>query len=328
MKINGEIWVVAEQRQGKLIRITLELLGRALSLAAETEADVGVVIMGNKTDSLCRELAQKGADRLYCVENDSLEHFNPELYSRIVSELAREYKPRIILLGATVQGSAVSPAVAAKLGSGLTAHCCEVSLAKQGRLLQVVPSLEGYYVFVSHQYPEMATISPGVLPLLSLEKAGKGEIVQKELSSLSGYQDVKTKVISLKKSEKPAVSLEDAEVIVAGGAGVGSDGWAMLHELAEVLGGVVGATRPAVDEGWIDHERLIGQSGKSVSPRLYIAVGISGDPLHLSGLREPEMFFAINKNPKATIFQFADYGVVADYKKILPLLIETAGRKL
>ena len=327
MTRNGEIWVVAEQRQGELMRITLELLGRARSLAAETGADVGVVVMGKEADSLCHELAQKGADRLYCVQDEALEHFNPELCSRVVTELAKEFAPRVILLGATIQGSAISSSVAAKLKTGLTAHCCEVSFSEEGRLRQVVPSLEGYYVFTSHEYPEMATVSPGVLPLLPLEEAGKGEMVKKDLSSVLGSKEVKTRVLSFKKSEKPAVSLEDAEVIVAGGAGVGSTGWPMLEELAQALGGVVGATRPAVDEGWVDHGRLIGQSGKNVSPKLYIGLGISGDPLHLSGLREPELFFAINKNPKATIFQFAQYGIVADYKKVLPLLIDAVKGK-
>lgn len=326
MSKDGEIWVIAEQRQGVLMRITLELLGRALSLAAEVGANVGVVVLGNDTGLLCRELAQKGSDRLYCVEDDSLEHFNPELHGRIVAGLAGEFKPRVILLGATARGSAVSSAVAARLRTGLTAHCCEVNFSGQGRLRQVVPSLEGYYVFVSRRYPEMASISPGVLPLLPLENAGKGEIIKKDLSAICGSHEAGIKVLSFSRSEKPAVSLEDAEVIVAGGAGVGSDGWSMIEDLAEALGGVVGATRPAVDEGWVDHERLIGQSGKNVSPRLYIAVGISGDPLHLSGLKEQELFLAINKNPKAPIFRFAHYGIVADYKKVLPLLIEAVGR--
>ncbi len=324
MSKNREIWVVAEQRQGELKRITLELLGRALSLAEEKGSQVGVLLMGKSNDNLCRELAQKGADRIYSIEGDVLELYNPELYSRVVAGLAKEFEPGVILLGATVQGSAVSSSVAATLRTGLTAHCCDLSFSEEGRLRQVVPSLEGYYVFVSHSYPEMASVSPGVFPLLPLEEAGKGEVVNRELSSIEGCLEIKTSVLSFEKSVKDAVSLEDAEIIVAGGAGVGSAGWSMVEDLAEALGGVVGATRPAVDEGWIGHERLIGQSGKNVSPKLFVAVGVSGDPLHLSGVREPELFFAINKNEKAAIFQFADYGVVGDYRKVLPLLIEAA----
>ena len=318
-----EIWIIAEHQAGALRRNTLELLAGGQKLAGESAAPLGVILAGGRgTRELAGQLARYGADSIYCLEHPALESAHPELLSRVIAAAAGKYQPAAILLGATVKGAELAAATAARLRTGLTAHCCELSFNAGGRLRQVVPSLEGFCVFLSRGEPQMATISPGAWPLAEKPVPGKGKIIAVPLESLIEAGSLENRIHSSAVPVKPGVKLQESPVIVAGGMGVGSSGWPLLEELARLLGGVVGATRPAVDEGWAGHDQLIGQSGRTVSPRLYIAAGISGDPLHMSGVKKPGLSIAINKDRHAPIFKHVDYAVIGDCRLILLSMIE------
>lgn len=317
------IWVFAEQRGGELHGVSLELLGKANELAQGIGCEVTAVLLGHNITSYAKTLVNHGADIVLVADDPLLNHYRVLPYSYVIEYLIKEYQPEMLLMGATAMGVELAPRVAAKLRTGLSAHCVDLKLDREGKLLQVVPGWEGGVIATiacPAQRPQMATVMPGIMRALSpTEKTG--QIIEVKVSL--NDKDLGPEVLEVK-TEKPAGRpLEQAEVVVAGGWGVGNEeGWKTIEQLADVLGGSVGATRPAVDEGWADEGQMIGQSGKTVRPTLYIAVGISGLMHHVVGMEQSKEIISINTDANADIFEVSDVIVVEDFKKVVPRLIK------
>ena len=317
------IWVFAEQRGGELHGVSLELLGKANELAQGIGCAVTAVLLGHNITSHAKTLVNHGADIVLVADDPLLKHYRVLPYSYVIEYLIKEYQPEVLLMGATAMGVELAPRVAAKLKTGLSAHCIDLKLDREGKLLQVVPGWEGGVIATiacpAHR-PQMATVMPGMMRALSpTEKTG--QIIEVKVSLTD--KNLGPEVLEVK-TEKPAGRpLEQAEVVVAGGWGVGNEeGWKTIEQLADVLGGSVGATRPAVDEGWAEEGQMIGQSGKTVRPTLYIAVGISGVMHHVVGMDQSKEIISINTDANADIFEVSDVIVVEDFKKVVPKLIK------
>lgn len=318
-KGNG-VWVFSQIIDGEVAGVTLELLGEGRRLADLLSVQLTAVLPGFKVGSHAETLVAAGADRVLLLDDAALMYYHSGNYGQCLEELARRHEPQVFLFGATQTGKDLAAVLAARLKTGLTAHCAALEIDEDRRLRQIVPAFGGRCVFISRRWPQMSTVVAGVFPKPVLDFNRQGEILE---ISCTGLTNSAVKVVDFKASPPLQAKLAEAEVIVGAGAGIGDlEGYKLLEELAEQLGGVLGATRPMVDEGWAGEEQMIGQSGCSVHPKLYIAVGISGDPLHLSGVRDPDVFIAINKDPKANIFRHAHYGVVADYRLVIPPLMD------
>jgi electron transfer flavoprotein alpha subunit len=319
------VWVVAEQRRGVLAPVTLELLGEARRLAGELAAPVAAVLLGHPVADLAPALLAAGAQKVYLAEHPALGDFLEEPYAAALTELAVKFQPEIILAGATYLGRAFIPRVAANLRTGLTADCTAFAIDPEKRLLlQTRPAFGGNImatIITPRTYPQMATARPGVFKARSPEAAPQGQIIPVELTSLAGPP--RSHFVATVAEIKERVPLGAAEVIVAGGRGLKeAKNFKLLEELADLLGGAVGATRGAVDAGWIPYAHQIGQTGKTVAPKLYIACGISGAAQHLVGMQSSDFIVAINKDPRAPIFGVADVGLVGDLFEIVPALIQ------
>lgn len=321
---NG-IWVFAEQRDGKLMPVVLELLGEARKLADGVGTEVSAVLCGENVEGLCADLFAYGADKVYLADAPELKNYTTDGYAKVIDEAIKMYKPEIVMYGATHIGRDLGPALAVKSGTGLTADCTQLELPAEDRQFRMTrPAFGGNLmatIMCPHHRPQMSTVRPGVMKKLENPQTGKqGEIVKLNVSFAEG--DIRTKVLEIVKTAKDAVSLTDAKVIVAGGMGVGSaEGFKLLEELAEKLGGIVAASRAAVDAGWIDKSRQVGQTGTTVKPQIYIACGISGAIQHIAGMQDSDYIIAINNNEAAPIFEVADYGMVGDLHKVIPELI-------
>ena len=319
------IWVFAEQRDGKLMPVVLELLGEARKLADGVGAEVSAVLCGENVEGLCADLFAYGADKVYLADAPELKNYTTDGYAKVIDEAIKMYKPEIVMYGATHIGRDLGPALAVKSGTGLTADCTQLELPAEDRQFRMTrPAFGGNLmatIMCPHHRPQMSTVRPGVMKKLENPQTGKqGEIVKLNVSFAEG--DIRTKVLEIVKTAKDAVSLTDAKVIVAGGMGVGSaEGFKLLEELAEKLGGIVAASRAAVDAGWIDKSRQVGQTGTTVKPQIYIACGISGAIQHIAGMQDSDYIIAINNNEAAPIFEVADYGMVGDLHKVIPELI-------
>lgn len=317
------VWVFAEQRDGKVASVALELLGIGRKLADDKSVELSAVLFGSN-ESEARELIKWGADRVYHCQSPIFDRFNDEPYSQLLSLLITEHKPEIVLAGATPVGRSFFPRVAARLRTGLTADCTSLSIEKEtGNLLQVRPAFGGNImatIVCPSRRPQMATVRPRVMKKGEYREDRKGEIISIEAKGLHS----RTRVIeSVKEASEVSVNLQEADVIVSGGRGLGGPkGFKLLEELAELLGGAVGASRAAVDEGWIPYSHQVGQTGKTVCPKIYIACGISGAVQHLVGMQSSDIIIAINKNPEAPIFNVANYGIIGDVYEVLPLLIK------
>jgi len=317
----GDAWVFAEQRDGRLAGVVFELLGAGRRLADDLGVHLSAVLLGGN-ESLARELIHWGADRVYHCPDPVLMRFSDEIYTEVLSRLITEHRPGIVLAGATPVGRSFIPRVAARLRTGLTADCTSLEIDKEtGNLLQIRPAFGGNImatiVCPGHR-PQMATVRPRVMKRGEYKEDREGEVVKVDLGSVL----TRTKVIdTVMEISEIAVNLQDADVIVAGGRGVGGpEGFKVLKELAGVMGGSIGASRAAVDAGWIPYSHQIGQTGKTVCPRIYIACGISGAVQHLVGMQSSDIIIAINKNPDAPIFDVATYGLVGDLFEIVPLI--------
>jgi electron transfer flavoprotein alpha subunit len=319
------IWVFAEQRGGSLAPVTLELLGEARRLAQDLKAPVAAVLLGEGVAPVAPALLTAGAHQVYLAEHPALKDFLEEPYAAALTELARKFQPEIILAGATYLGRAFIPRVAAALKTGLTADCTAFALDPERRLLlQTRPAFGGNImatIITPRTYPQMATARPGVFKARPPEAAAGGRVIPVELTALG--RPSRSRFIATVAEIKERVPLNTAEVIVAGGRGLKeAKNFRLLEELADLLGGAVGATRGAVDAGWIPYHHQIGQTGKTVSPKLYIAVGLSGAAQHLVGMQSSDFIVAINKDPQAPIFQVADVALVGDLFEIVPALIQ------
>jgi len=328
----GEVWVMAEQEDGSLHDVALELCGKARQLADQLGVEVGAVLAGCGVGQLAERLIAHGADNVYLVDDERLAHYQTGPYARVMCSLVEKHRPQIVLYGATPLGRDLAPRVASYLRAGMTADCTDLQIsdvteARSGRvhknlLLQIRPAFGGNIIatIVNYeQWPQMATVREGVMPMLPPDPARKGTIVSEQVALAPA--DMPLRLIE-RHLEPRKVNLKGARVIVAGGGGIGSkENFRLLYELAGAIGGAVGASRAAVDSGYIGKEYQIGQTGTTVRPALYIAVGISGAVQHRAGMEESAKIIAINTDPQAPIFSIAHYGIVGDYKKVIPMML-------
>ncbi len=325
--MSGALWVFAEQREGVLQGVVLELLGRARELADLAGRPLEALLLGEDVEPLAGELIRYGADTVYLVEHRLLAHYTSDAYTAAVVALARAYRPEVFLLGHTAIGRDLAPRVAAELGTGLSAHVTGLEWDEKGLLRQVVPAFGGRgmcAILCPERRPQMATVRPGVFPRPAPKGEREGRLVRVPVEL--DLQAIRTRFLGFVPEPAPGRSLTEAEMVVAGGAGMGDrEGWRLIERLAEVLGAAVGGTRPPLDAGWIGEGQMIGQSGVTIRPRLYIGVGISGEMQHTVGIRDAGVVVAINSDPQARIFQEADFGIVGDARKVLPLLIQALG---
>ncbi|MDA8215745.1 MAG: FAD-binding protein [Nitrospiraceae bacterium] len=317
------VWIFAEQREGNIASVAYELLGAGRRLADELKTELSAVLFGS-TGEQAQELIKWGADKVYHCKDPIFEKFNDEPYSMLLTNLIKTYKPEIVLAGATPIGRSFIPRVAAKVKTGLTADCTALEIDKDsGNLLQVRPAFGGNImatILCPNHRPQIATVRPRVMKRGEYSPDKNGEIINVPADGIT----CRTKVLdTVKEASECMVNLQEADVIVSGGRGLGdTKGFKMLEELAELLGGAVGASRAAVDEGWIPYSHQVGQTGKTVCPKIYIACGISGAVQHLVGMQSSDIIIAINKNPEAPIFNVATYGIVGDVNEVVPLLIK------
>ena len=343
------IWVFAEQRQGKIMGVALELIGEATKLAKDIddETKVAAVLVGNNIDHLAKECFEYGADMVYMLQDPLLENFTTDAYAKVMTEAMEEYKPDIVLYGATHIGRDLAPRIAARAHTGLTADCThlDVSVAKyiefakanttldtstldpnspDKGLKMTRPAFGGNLmatIISPRTRPQMATVRPGVMSKNERVEGRTGEIVNVAVKLEAA--DVRTKVLEIVKEAKEMVSLTDADIICSGGRGLGGpEGFELIKAFADKVGGVVGSSRACVDNGWIDHAHQVGQTGTTVKPQIYFACGISGAIQHFAGKQNSDIIVAINKDPDAPIFEVADYGIVGDLYKVIPQIME------
>ncbi|MHB1390543.1 MAG: electron transfer flavoprotein subunit alpha/FixB family protein [Thermoleophilia bacterium] len=326
----GEVWVVVEQEQGRADRVSWELMAEAALLATQLDVRPAAVILGAGAESLAEEAFACGAGAVYIATHPALTPFTADPHCRTVAALAAEYQPQIILLGATTRGRDLAAALATDLDTGLTADCTELEIDPETKLLrQTRPAFGGNImatIITPNHRPQMATVRPGVFGLPATDAAPAttdatpGEIISFEPDLDATALPVRQ--LEFVPGDREGVSLAGAKVIVSGGRGMGAgNNFALLEELAAELGGVVAGSRAAVDAGWITHQRQVGQTGQTVRPVLYIAVGISGAIQHLAGIQQSDIIVAINNDPQAPIFDVADYGIVGDLFAVVPALI-------
>lgn len=320
----SDVWVYMECKKGRIVDASLQLLSVGRSIADKLKCRLGAVMIGSNLSELSREPIYYGADVVYVVDHPSLKTYYPNLYGHVFARLVEKYKPEIVLLPATSRGREFAPYVANILRTGITADCTSFDIDPETReFIQIRPPYGAWmlaYIKTPNRRPQMATARPNVFDKPPRNEDRKGEIVRVSLDF--EIPEPKMKLVKVEEFERKEVPIEKAEIIVSGGRGLGSpEGFKLLEELAELLGGVVAGSRKAVDLGWIPHERQVGQTGKTVKPKVYFAIGISGSAQHLFGIREAKRVIAINVDPEAPIFRNADYGVVGDYKRIVPELI-------
>ncbi len=317
------VWVFAEQKKGKVESVVFELLGKGRELAEKLKCEVSAVLMGNSIAGETELLIQKGADNVFLIDQPELENFLPEAYSKVLRELVLEYKPEVILAGSTTIGRSLFGRLSVSLRTGLTADCTELDIDKEdGKLIQTRPAFGGNImatIITPNSRPQMATVRHKVMKELALDKKRTGKIVRKTFPK--DITDSRSKFIEYVEDLSQQVKLTEADIIVSGGRGLcAPENFKLIESLAKVLNGAVGASRPVVDEGWIPYSHQVGQTGKTVSPKLYVAVGISGSVQHIAGMQSSDIIIAINKDPDAPIFKLCDYGIVGDLFEVLPEL--------
>ncbi len=317
------VWVFAEQKKGKVQSVVYELLGKARELAASLGTDVSAVLLGEHLEEEIQELIWRGADKVYVVERRELANFQDEPYTNILVGLIKKYKPEIVLCGATSIGRSLISRVAVKLRVGLTADCTGLDIDPERKiLLQTRPAFGGNIMatIISPNYrPQMATVRHKVFPETISDMKRKGKIIRENFDV--PFLASRSKLLDIVDEIESTVNLAEADIIVSGGRGMaGPENFKILEELAKVLGAAVGASRAAVDSGWMPYSHQVGQTGRTVSPKIYIACGISGQIQHLVGMQSSKIIVAINKDPDAPIFKVATYGIVADLFEIIPVL--------
>lgn len=316
------ILVFIEQREGVLQRVSLELLGKARKLADEIDQEVLAVLPGYEVHDMVDELYHYGADKVILSENKILEVYMTEPYTKVVSEIIQEHKPEICMFGATAIGRDLAPRIAARIKTGLTADCTSLEIDKEtNKLLMTRPAFGGNImatIICPDHYPQMSTVRSGVMQLMDKDTSRKGELVT---YSTDYNENHDFSILEIVKKIKEKKNIEDANILISAGRGIGSqETLTLLEDLAESIGGIVSASRAIVDQGWVDKDYQVGQTGKTVRPDLYIACGISGAIQHLAGMEDSELIIAINKDANAPIFDVADIGIVGDVKKVIPEL--------
>jgi len=317
------VWVFAEQHKGGIASVALELLGEGRKLADKKKTKLSAVFIGHGIKDKVQDLIAWGADIVYVADDPSLKDFNDDSYAAILTMLAQQHKPEVILAGATAIGRSFFPKVASVLHTGLTADCTALDIdADNGHLHQTRPAFGGNImatIVTPNHRPQMATVRHKVMKPAPRNDSRTGDVIDVRYTQ-SGT--LRTKVIKTVEEIGETANICEADIIVAGGRGLGSaKNFELIAELAKVLGGAVAATRGAVDEGWVPYPHQVGQTGKTVCPKLYIACGISGAVQHVAGMQSSEVIVAINKDPDAPIFNVATYGIVGDVHEVVPTMI-------
>ena len=345
------VWVFCEQRQGKLMPTDFELVSEARKLADELNCEVTGLLLGDNVDGIAKELGGYGADKVMVCDSPLLKDYTTDAYAKVVCDMVNEYKPEVLLIGATNIGRDLGPRCAARLHTGLTADATHldidtakyveflkesstIDLSKQKfdyedrNLKMTRPAFGGHLmatIICPRFRPQMSTVRPGVMQTQPFDEAGAAKVVVEKVTPALTADDIHVEILDIKKSAKKLVDLIGADVVVSVGRGISSDpekGIALAEELAGALGGVVGASRAVTDEGWLSADHQVGQTGKTVHPRIYVALGISGAIQHVAGMQDSETIIAINKNENAPIFGIASYGIVGDLYKVVPELIK------
>lgn len=319
------IWVFLEVSDGRIAPVSLELLGAGRQMADKRDVPLAGLLIGDGIKELAHTAFPYGADQVYVYDHKIFHDYRTESYMRAVIECVQKHKPEIILYGATSTGKDLASAVATDLETGLTADTTMLDVNAETGLLEASrPAFGGNImatILCKKHRPQMATVRPKVMKALKPDESRTGEIIDESMELRE--EDIRTKVLKIVRETKEKVRLDEADVIVAGGKGLGSkEGFALIHRFAERIGATVGASRDAVEAGWIGHDHQVGQTGVTVTPKIYFAIGISGAIQHLVGMRNSGMIIAINKDPNALIFQSCHYGIVGDAFEIVPLLIE------
>ncbi len=327
-----DVWVFADHRDYFRNRVTLELIAKGKELAKKRNEELGVVLFGYETHEYIMEYTAHGADVIYVVDDPKLQHYNSDAYVRLLSDMAFQYKPEILLIGGTDFGRELAPRVAKRLETGLSADCLDLDIDEEnsGNLVQTSPAFGGnlYAVVITPtRRPQMATVRPGTFREHPHDPKANARVIYAELKDGDGSDD-KIHLRSVEKESQTFSSLEDATVVISGGRGMGSrEGFESLRHLASLLEGEIGATRPAIIDGWSDEECLIGQTGKTIRPKLLITCGTSGAIQYTAGITQSESVIAINKDQNATIFRMADIGIVGDAKRLVPMIIRAIERR-
>jgi len=319
------VWVFAEQREGKLMQVAIELLGEGRKLAGAVGCQLCAILCGSGVAYLADELFEYGADKVYYADAPELKQYTTDGYTKVIYEAITAYKPEIVLLGATHIGRDLGPCLAVKCSTGLTADCTRLEIDPETKgIMQTRPAFGGNLmatIVCPNHRPQMSTVRPGVMEKAERVPGRRGELIKLKASFTEG--DIRTKVLEVIKSAREMVSLTDAQVIVSGGMGLGKpEGFELLKELADRFGGTIASSRASVDAGWIDHAYQVGQTGTTVKPNIYFACGISGAIQHVAGMQNSGLIVAINTNENAPIFDIADIGIVGDLYKVIPAIIE------
>ncbi len=329
----GNVWVFVEQEGGKIADVSLELVSKGAELAARLNVKLEAILLGNNVAHCADTLFSYGCNKVILAEDPRLEPFTVLPYAKVIMDLIKERRPNILLFGATMKGRELAPRVASEKLAGLTADCTDLKIDDfedkvnnkkyTDKLMQIRPAFGGNIIATivnTWDDPQMVTVREGVMKMDQPDPSRKGEIERVKVALTA--QETVVKVIERVRQEK-TVNLKAAQIIVAGGYGVGSkENFKLIHQLAEVLGGQVGASRAAVDAGWIDHDHQIGQTGVTVRPKLYIACGISGSVQHRAGMTESKKIIAVNTDPGAPIFSVAHYGIIGDLNSVIPMMIK------
>ncbi|MFX0043406.1 MAG: FAD-binding protein [Candidatus Hodarchaeota archaeon] len=326
-----DIWIVAEIKDGNVRNVSFELLGKAIELADELNQKACVLLLGDNVKRFSQEFSNRGATKIYVAEHEALKEYHTETYSSVVTGIISKYNPNIVLYPATINGRDLAPRVAATLELGLTADCTGLSI-KDGLLLQTRPAFGGNVmadIICPATRPQMATVRPNVMEMAPIQENNTAEIIEVPVKVDLQSLKVKTKEVISGTAAECGIPVCEADTIVSGGRGVGSkENFKLIEDLANVLNAAVGASRAAVDLGWIPKSQQVGQSGSTVSPKIYIACGISGTIQHLVGMKSSDIIIAINKDSEASIFNVANYGIVGDLCEVVPLLTEALKKKL
>ena len=345
------VWVFCEQRQGALMSTDFELVSEARKLADELGCEVTGLLLGDNVEGIAKELGGYGADKVMVCDSPLLKDYTTDAYAKVVCDMVNEYKPEVLLIGATNIGRDLGPRCAARLHTGLCADCTHLDVdvpnyiqflresstldvdsmkwdMEDRNLKMTRPAFGGHLmatIICPRFRPQMSTVRPGVMQTQPFDEAGAAKVVVEKVTPALTADDIHVEILDIKKSAKKLVDLIGADVVVSVGRGISSDpekGIALAEELAGALGGVVGASRAVTDEGWLSADHQVGQTGKTVHPRIYVALGISGAIQHVAGMQDSETIIAINKNENAPIFGIASYGIVGDLYKVVPELIK------
>ena len=330
------VFVFAQQVDNEISGIAFELIGKGKDLAKDLGTEVTAVLVGSDVKGLADELAEYGADKVIVVDDPELKEYRTEPYTHALASVINEFKPEIFLIGATAIGRDLGPRVCARIHTGLTADCTQLEIGdfpinpmpgkeqKHNQLLMTRPAFGGNIMatlMCPRTKPQMATVRPGVMKRIDKDETRKGELIKFDVDFTEA--DMNVEILEVVKSDKKSVDLTEAKLIVSGGRGIGGpQGFDMIRDVADALGAEVGSSRACVDAGWIEKDRQVGQTGKTVRPDLYMACGISGAIQHVAGMEGSELVISINKNDTAPIFEVSDLGIVGDVKQILPKLAD------